>query len=176
MSDADPMEAEAMTPEQLRAARALLGWSAVRLGLRSDTSAYLVKKFELTGQVAGVYGRSDLIDPLAAIRATLEAAGIEFTNGGVSGVVAEETTPITPGQVKFARKLLRWSQPQLGVDSGTSFHVVQTFERTGQVAKLYRRPRGRVDTVAAIRASLEAAGIEFTDGHTPGVRLRKPDQ
>jgi transcriptional regulator with XRE-family HTH domain len=29
-------------------------------------------------------------------------------------------------------------------------------------------------TVEAIRAALEAAGVEFTDGEAPGVRLRRP--
>jgi hypothetical protein len=29
------------------------------------------------------------------------------------------------------------------------------------------------DALAAIRAALEAAGVEFTDGDQPGVRLRK---
>ena len=174
MSDDDLGKVEAMTPDQLRAARALLGWSQGRLGFRSNTSAYVVKKFELTGQVAKVHGRPDLADPLGAIRATLESVGIEFTNGEASGIAAVETTLMTPGQVKFARKLLGWSQKQLGVSSGTSLHVVQTFERTGQVAKLYGRPRGQVDTVAALRATLEAAGVEFTDGDAPGVRLQKP--
>ena len=32
-------------------------------------------------------------------------------------------------------------------------------------------PRRR--TLSAIRAALEAAGVEFTDGNAPGVRLRK---
>ena len=178
MSNNDLVKAEAMTPDQLRAARALLGWSQARLGLRSNTSAYVVKKFELTGQVASVYRRPDLTNPLAAIRATLEAAGVEFTNGEALGVAAAaaaaEPVPITPGQVKFARRLLGWSKTQLGVRSGTSLHVVQTFERTGQVAKLYGRPRGQVDTVATIRATLEAAGIEFSNRRVPGVRGRTP--
>ncbi len=161
-------------PDQLRAARALLGWSQARLGLRSDTSAYVVKKFELTGQAAKVHGRPDLTDPLATIRATLEAAGVEFTNGEVSGVAAAETTPITPGQVTAARKLLGWSRTQLGVRSGTSIHVVQTFERTGHVAKLHGRRAEQVDTVAAIRAALEAAGIDFSNWQMPGMRGRTP--
>ena len=29
-------------------------------------------------------------------------------------------------------------------------------------------------TLAAIRAALEAAGVEFTNGEAPGVRLRRP--
>ena len=75
-----------MTSEQLRAARGLLGWSQMQLGLRSDTSKHVVKKFELTGQVATVHRRPDLTDPLATVRATLEAAGIEFTDGDAPGV------------------------------------------------------------------------------------------
>ncbi len=46
---------------------------------------------------------------------------------------------MTPDQVKAARTLLGWSRIQLGARSGTSIHVVQTFERRGQVAKLYCR-------------------------------------
>ena len=80
-----------MTPDQLKAARALLGWSQLQLGLRSNTSTYVTKKFELTGQVASVRGRSDLTDPLATVRATLEAAGIEFIEqDGDAGVRLRE--------------------------------------------------------------------------------------
>ena len=175
MSDADPMEAEAITPDQVKAARMLLGWSQRQLSLRSDTSLSVVTTFERTGRVAIMQRRPDLTDPLAAIRTTLEAAGVEFTNGEALGVAAADTPPITPGQAKFARRLLRWSQTELGVQSGTSFHVVQLFERTGQAAKLYGRRRlEQVDTVAAIRAALEAAGIEFSSRRVPGVRGRTP--
>ena len=82
---------------------------------------------------------------------------------------------MTPDQVMDARKLLGWSKVKLGFLSDTSIHVVQMFERTGQAARLYGRME-RMDTVAAIRATLEAAGIEFTDGRVPGVRLRKLSQ
>ena len=33
---------------------------------------------------------------------------------------------------------------------------------------------GLIDNVAAVRAVLESAGIEFTNGDQPGVKLRKP--
>ncbi len=79
---------------------------------------------------------------------------------------------MTPDQMKAARALLGWSRIQLGARSGISIHVVQAFERTGQVAKLYGRTE-RVEPLAAIRATLEAAGVEFADGDAPGVRLRK---
>jgi len=75
-----------MTPDQVRAARVLLGWSLARLGIRSDTSAYMVKTFERTGRVAPLHSRTERVDALAAIRATLEAAGVEFTGDGASDV------------------------------------------------------------------------------------------
>ena len=34
------------------------------------------------------------------------------------------------------------------------------------------KPHSRARTLAAIRAALEAAGVEFTNGDAPGVRLR----
>ena len=81
---------------------------------------------------------------------------------------------MTPDQVKAARKLLGWNVQQLSALSGTSIHMVRTFERTGRVAPLHVRERP-IDAIAAIGAALEAAGIEFTNGDEPGVKLRKPD-
>ena len=85
MSDADPMEAEAMTPDQ-KAARTLLGWSQLQLSLRSETSLSVATTFERTGRVTIMQRRPDLTDPLAAIRTTLEKAGVEFTDGDAPGV------------------------------------------------------------------------------------------
>ncbi len=73
-----------MTPYQLKAARALLGWSRLYLALRSATSEHIVTTYEKTGRVAGLHDRTKQDDPIAAIRATLEAAGIEFIDGRVS--------------------------------------------------------------------------------------------
>jgi len=75
-----------VTPAQLRAARSLLGWSVDRLSSLSDTSYNMVKTFERTGRVAPILGRTGQVDALAAIRATLEAAGIEFTGDSASDV------------------------------------------------------------------------------------------
>ena len=82
---------------------------------------------------------------------------------------------MTPDQMKAARKLLGWSSVKLGSLSDTSIHMVRTFERSGRVVSLssYGRTE-QVDAVDAIRTTLEAAGIEFTDGDAPEVRLRKP--
>ncbi len=77
-----------MTPDQLKAARALLGWSFDRVAARSGTSAQLVRTFEKTGRIVSmnIAGRPVQIDAVAAIRDTLEAAGVEFTNGDAPGV------------------------------------------------------------------------------------------
>ena len=79
---------------------------------------------------------------------------------------------MTPAQMKAARLLLGWTQTLLGARSGTSVHAVRMFEWNGKAAKLSGRTN-QVDVVAVIRATLEVAGIEFTDGRVPGVRLRK---
>ena len=82
---------------------------------------------------------------------------------------------MTPDQVTAARELLGWSKLQLGIRSGTSLYMVKTFERTGRVVPLLDR-RAPDDALSAVRATLEAAGIEFTDGPAFEVCLRRPDQ
>jgi len=86
MSDTVPVQVEPVTPDQVKAARLLLGWSMSRLGMRSGTSVHTVRSFEQAGRIASMYCRTDQVDAVAAIRDTLEAAGIEFTNGDAPGV------------------------------------------------------------------------------------------
>jgi hypothetical protein len=86
MSDTEPVQVEPVTPHQVKAARLLLGWSMSRLGMRSGTSVHTARVFERSGQVAKLYCRTERVDAVAAVRATLEAAGVEFTNGGGPGV------------------------------------------------------------------------------------------
>ena len=77
-----------MTPDQMKAARKLLGWNTVKLGALSDTSIHTVRIFERFGRVISPYGhcRTEQVDAVAAIRTTLEEAGVEFTNGDAPGV------------------------------------------------------------------------------------------
>ena len=69
----------------MKAARTLLGWSVQRLSALSDTSIHMVRTFERTGRVTPLHVRERPIDAIAAIGATLEAAGIEFTTGRTPG-------------------------------------------------------------------------------------------
>jgi len=74
---------------------------------------------------------------------------------------------VKPAQVRMARAALNWSLTDLAQASGLHRNTVSNFE-TGRYA-------GSAEAVAAIRAALEAAGIEFLEpnGGGPGVRLRK---
>lgn len=71
-------------------------------------------------------------------------------------------------QLRAARALLGWSQADLAARSGLSSMTVKRAEGSG-------RPPASAEAVAAIRAALEAAGVEFLpeNGGGPGVRLRK---
>jgi hypothetical protein len=70
---------------------------------------------------------------------------------------------ITGAQVRVARRLLGWTASELAHRAVVSFEVVDLIEAT-------RGPvRGSLGHLAAIKATLQAGGIEFTD--TGGVRL-----
>jgi len=75
-----------MTPDQLRAARALVGWSRRQLGARSGVSLNIVKVLEQDGRAMASFFQTEQVGAVAAIRATLEAAGVEFTNEDAPGV------------------------------------------------------------------------------------------
>ncbi len=75
-------------------------------------------------------------------------------------------SPINPAQCRAARALVDWSQDQLSAASAVSISALRNFEAG--------RSNPTRNNLAAIRAALEAAGVEFIDqnGHGPGVRLR----
>lgn len=80
---------------------------------------------------------------------------------------------MTPAQVTAARGLLRWSRQKLAGRSGTTYHLVTVYECSGRIARTHVQAPW-VNPVLAIRAALVEAGIEFTDGDAPWVRLREP--
>jgi hypothetical protein len=74
---------------------------------------------------------------------------------------------ITSEQVRAARALIRWEQRNLAEASKVSLPSIKRLETTP--GPLSAQPR----TVDAIRTALEAAGVEFTNGGEPGVKLKK---
>jgi predicted transcriptional regulator len=77
---------------------------------------------------------------------------------------------ITIRHVKAARALLGWSQADLAAQSGVSEPTIARLESAddGELG-------GRAGTVEKIQTALEQAGIEFSNGGSPGVRLIKKD-
>jgi hypothetical protein len=79
--------------------------------------------------------------------------------------IPEDYNMITSEQVRAARGLIRWEQKDLSAASGISLPAIKRLEQLpGPLAAQSR-------TVEAIIAAFEKAGVEFTNGGRPGVRL-----
>ena len=78
-----------LTSAQIRAARALLRWSAEDLAHHSAVGVTTIRRAELTEFETSMTKANDL-----AVRRALENAGIEFIdeNGGGAGVRTPETS------------------------------------------------------------------------------------
>jgi transcriptional regulator with XRE-family HTH domain len=78
----DQEESDVVTNEQLRAARALLGWSQTELALKAGLSVPTIKRLE------GGFGPHVSDQARARLQKAIETAGVEFIeeNGGGTGV------------------------------------------------------------------------------------------
>jgi transcriptional regulator with XRE-family HTH domain len=76
-----------------------------------------------------------------------------------------ESMNITAGQMKQARALLAWSQDDMAIACGIDTSTIVNFE----FGKQFPEPQ----TLEAIRATLEAAGVEFATDEAQAMRLRK---
>jgi transcriptional regulator with XRE-family HTH domain len=74
---------------------------------------------------------------------------------------------ILPGQCRAARGLIGINQAQLANLASISRTTVIEFETSKRVPG--------ADFVQAIQRALEAAGVAFTNGGEPGVKLRRPE-
>jgi ribosome-binding protein aMBF1 (putative translation factor) len=77
------MKREKLSSSQIRAARALLRWSAAELAQASALGANTIRRAEVADSETSLTAANDL-----AVRHALEAAGVEFIdeNGGGPGV------------------------------------------------------------------------------------------
>lgn len=73
-----------------------------------------------------------------------------------------------PPQIRAARHLVGLSQADVAAATGLSLPTIKRAESDRDVAV-------SADAITAIRAALEAAGVEFIEenGGGPGVRLRR---
>jgi hypothetical protein len=78
-----------------------------------------------------------------------------------------EDADLTSEHLRAARALLRWEQKDLAKRSEISLPSVKRLET--QPGRLSAQEA----TLAALRSALEKAGIEFSNGGSPGVRLKR---
>jgi transcriptional regulator with XRE-family HTH domain len=69
-----------------------------------------------------------------------------------------------PVQLRMARAAVGWGVRELAAQAGVTANTITRIEN-GADAKQ--------STIEALRRALEAAGIEFTNGNEPGVRVTK---
>jgi transcriptional regulator with XRE-family HTH domain len=72
---------------------------------------------------------------------------------------------ISPAQCRAARGLIAMDQADLAEAANVSRNVIIDFEKGRRVPTR--------NNLAAIQRVLEKAGVEFTNGDAPGVRLKK---
>ena len=70
-------------------------------------------------------------------------------------------------QIKAARALLGWAQPQLAHQSGVAISTIRRLEGSKELSIA-----AHVATVDRLRCAFEHAGIEFIGYPCPGVRLQ----
>jgi len=71
------------------------------------------------------------------------------------------------GQIRAARALLRWSVEQLAREASLGRNTIKRAEAKDGKTSL------TTANELAIRRAFETAGVEFTNGEQPGVRLAK---
>jgi transcriptional regulator with XRE-family HTH domain len=77
--------------------------------------------------------------------------------------------PLTSGQIRAARALLRWTAEDLAEKAALGLATVRRAELAADATSM------TAANDLAVRRALEAAGVEFIDdnGGGPGVRLQK---
>ena len=90
-----PIGEHMISRTQIRAARAILGWSVRDLAMRAFVSIAAVNLIEAADALPSKSSRQ-----LAAVRATLEAAGIEFLEGDATA--GERAIPTIEALIRIA--------------------------------------------------------------------------
>ena len=78
-----------------------------------------------------------------------------------------ESYQISGRQIAAARALLGLDQVTLAAQARVSIATLRRMEASGETVS------GHINNVDAVRRALETAGVDFTNGDQPGVRLRK---
>src|SRR3954466_4544541 len=81
------------------------------------------------------------------------------------GVSILDSSALSSELVRAARALLRWEQRHLAEASSVSLPTIKRLEAKAGPLQAHN------STLSAIRRAFEDAGIDFTNGGSPGVRL-----
>lgn len=82
-------------------------------------------------------------------------------------MISDTMSLIERSQLRAARAAVGWTQAELAAQSGVSLPTVKRLETcSGPLST-------RVETQLKLQRALEAAGVEFTNGDAPGVRMRR---
>ena len=150
------------SPTQCRAARAILSWSQADLAYESKVATKTIADYERGDRTP--YERT-----IADIRAALEAAGVQFSNGDHPGVRLD----LHGMRGRSAQLRARIDHALTLVDRSVSSKVESI---RAEFFKSHEEPQSLLESFNRLRRQkqiLEAAGVEFTNGDQPGVRLRK---
>ena len=79
---------------------------------------------------------------------------------------------MTLKQCIAARRLLGYTQQRLAQAMSMQQSDISRFENTGHLARAHGK---NVSRVLQLRKLFEAAGVEFTNGDQPAVKLRKAE-
>lgn len=92
-------------------------------------------------------------------------SSIQYLKDGIdeNRRLTDKVGVITPAQCRAARGLLNWTQAQLAEAAGVGIVTIRQFEAA------HAEPRQA--TLTVIRQAFEEAGVEFTNGSAPGVKL-----
>ncbi|KQO49976.1 helix-turn-helix domain-containing protein [Methylobacterium sp. Leaf85] len=78
---------------------------------------------------------------------------------------------LTAEQLRAARALIRWEQATVADRAGISIETVKRLEKMdGPLMST------KSSTLHAIEEAFRAAGVEFTNGGEPGVKLKRKEQ
>jgi hypothetical protein len=104
---------------------------------------------------------------LAGLMPSLSEENLAFSVPYMSFAASDEKRALTSAQIRAGRALIRWSAEDLSRQSAVSLRTIRRAELNEGQANITARNE------IAIRQALETAGVEFTNGNQPGVRLRK---
>jgi transcriptional regulator with XRE-family HTH domain len=168
-----------ITGPQIRAARALLGWTAADLAQHAKLGSATVQRAETAAGIPTTQATN-----LYAIQQALEAGGAVFFDAGrtarrrawgappAAGLHRYGSAMITGIQIAAARGLLKITFEELAKRSGVSVATCKRAEYAGSDV-----PHIGAHTLAKIEMALEQAGIAFvgagqaSPGGGVGVRL-----